>query len=105
MGDTYARVMSVTDGPRDRRTTRSRVPRAPGILLDLSPPGEPVPPDPPGDETSRPAPGQAEQEAVAASPAEATFAAAVAAFTAGRDAQRRQGLVFEDVPAPRRLAP
>ena len=42
---------------------------------------------------------------MAASPAEATFAAAVAAFTAGRDAQRRRELVFEDVPAPRRLAP
>ncbi len=56
-------------------------------------------------ETTRPGPGQAEQAAVAASPAEATFAAAVAAFTAGRDAQRRRELVFEDVPAPRRLAP
>ena len=56
-------------------------------------------------ETARPGPGQAEQAAVAASPAEATFAAAVAAFTAGRDAQRRRELVFEDVPAPRRLAP
>jgi hypothetical protein len=39
------------------------------------------------------------------SPAEATFAAAVAAFVTGRDAQRRRGLVFEDVPAPKRLAP
>jgi hypothetical protein len=47
----------------------------------------------------------AEQAVGAASPAEATFAAAVAAFTAGWDAQRRRGLVFEDVPAPRRLAP
>ena len=42
---------------------------------------------------------------VADSPAEATFAAAVAAFMAGRDALRRRDLEFEDVPAPKRLAP
>ena len=41
----------------------------------------------------------------AASPAEGTFAAAVAAFTAGLDAQRRPELLFEEVPAPKRLAP
>src|SRR5262245_53758491 len=105
MGDTYARVMRVTDGPGDRRTTRSRAPRRSGALLDLSLPGETIPPDPPGGETTRPDPGQAEPAVMAASPAEATFAAAVAAFTAGRDAQRRRGLIFEDVPAPRRLAP
>src|SRR6266536_5361219 len=104
MGDTYARVMRVTDGPRDRRTTRSRAPRS-GTLPEVSLPGGPVPPNPPGEETTRPGPGQAGQAAVAASPAEATFAAAVAAFAVGRDAQRRRGLVFEDVPAPRRLAP
>ena len=39
------------------------------------------------------------------SPAESTFAAAVAAFTAGRDAQAERDLTFEDVPAPKRLAP
>jgi hypothetical protein len=39
------------------------------------------------------------------SSAEATFAAAVAAFAAGQDAQRRSGLEFEEVPAPKRLAP
>jgi hypothetical protein len=47
----------------------------------------------------------AAQAAVADSPAEATFAAAVAAFMAGREALRRRELVFEDVPAPKRLAP
>ena len=41
----------------------------------------------------------------AATPAEATFAAAMAAFMAGRDAQGERELVFEDVPAPKRLAP
>ena len=49
--------------------------------------------------------GAAAQAAVADSPAEATFAAAVAAFMAGREALRRRDLVFEDVPAPKRLAP
>jgi len=39
------------------------------------------------------------------SPAEATFAAAVTAFMAGQDAQCRPGLQFEEVPAPKRLAP
>ena len=39
------------------------------------------------------------------SPAEATFAAAAAAFLAGRDAQVGPGFSFEDVPAPKRLAP
>jgi DUF3000 family protein len=43
--------------------------------------------------------------AVADSPAEATFTAAVTAFMAGRDALSRRDLVFEDVPAPKRLAP
>jgi len=47
----------------------------------------------------------AAQAAATESPAEATFAAAVAAFTAGREAQRRRDLLFEDVPAPKRLAP
>jgi Protein of unknown function (DUF3000) len=47
----------------------------------------------------------AAQAAATESPAEATFAAAVAAFAAGREAQRRRDLLFEDVPAPKRLAP
>jgi hypothetical protein len=51
------------------------------------------------------APGATAQAAVEGSPAEATFTAAVAAFTAGLDAHRRRDLQFEDVPAPKRLAP
>ncbi len=39
------------------------------------------------------------------SAAEETFAAAAAAFMAGRDAQVRRDLQFEDVSAPKRLAP
>jgi hypothetical protein len=41
----------------------------------------------------------------ASSSAEATFAAAAAAFLAGRNAQAGSGFSFEDVPAPKRLAP
>jgi len=41
----------------------------------------------------------------AASPAEATFAAAAGVFLAGRDAQAGRGFLFEDVSAPKRLAP
>jgi hypothetical protein len=39
------------------------------------------------------------------STAEETFAAVAAAFMAGRDAQVHSDLQFEDVPAPKRLAP
>jgi hypothetical protein len=39
------------------------------------------------------------------SPAQETFAAVTAAFMAGRDAQIHSELHFEDVPAPKRLAP
>jgi len=91
MSDTYARVMRASDGPADRRTTRSRAPRRPGVVRDSV--------------AGNPAAALAAQAAVAESPAEATFAAAVAAFTAGREAQRRRDLLFEDVPAPKRLAP
>jgi hypothetical protein len=43
--------------------------------------------------------------AATGSPAEATFAAAVAAFQQGRSDQAHRDLSFEDVPAPKRLAP
>ena len=83
MSDTYARVMRATEGPADRRTTRSRAPRRSGVVRDAA----------------------AGTPAVEDSPAEATFAAAVAAFLVGREAQRRRDLLLEDVPAPKRLAP
>jgi Protein of unknown function (DUF3000) len=41
----------------------------------------------------------------AGTPAEERFAAAAAAFMAGRDAQADRDFSFEDVPAPKRLAP
>ena len=48
---------------------------------------------------------QARAARIPRSPAEETFAAAAAAFTAGRDAVSQPNLVLEDVPAPKRLAP
>jgi hypothetical protein len=50
-------------------------------------------------------PAQTEPAQAPSSPAEVAFAAAAAAFMAGRDAQAHRDLQFEDVPAPKRLAP
>ncbi len=96
MSDTYARVMRPADEPGKRRATRSGAGRRSGATPGLAAapaPAEraPAPEEPPADH--------------AASPAEATFAAAAAAFLAGRDAQTERGFCFEDVPAPKRLAP
>src|SRR5271166_5147988 len=120
MGDTYARVMRPNEGPGDRRNTRSRAPRRPGAVPD-STAGTPA--------VTRITRGIADASGSAAremspevgaigvsrtpaagppatsSPGEATFAAAVAAFAAARDAQSQRELLFEDVPAPKRLAP
>src|SRR5689334_20381315 len=87
MSDTYARVMRASDGPADRRTTRSRAPRRPGVMRD-------------------PVAGNPAVTGVAGGGAPAAAQAAVAqASAAGREAQRRRDLLFEDVPAPKRLAP
>ena len=95
MSDTYARTMRPADGPGNRSTTRPKAARRPRAA--------------PG---SGEAPPQARRTTAGSagsppegSPAEATFAAAVAAFAAGRDAQSERDLLFEDVPAPKRLAP
>ena len=109
MSDTYARVMRATDGPADRRTTRSRAPRRPEVGCD-SVAGTPAVTGIAGGGATAAAAQTAQaaltaQTAVAESPAEAAFAAAAAAFAAGREALRRRDLVFEDVPAPKRLAP
>jgi Protein of unknown function (DUF3000) len=50
-------------------------------------------------------PAQTEPVQAPSSPAEVAFAAAAAAFMAGRDAHAHRDLQFEDVPAPKRLAP
>jgi Protein of unknown function (DUF3000) len=95
MSDTYARIMRPADGPGNRRTTRPKAARRPGAAPG---PGE-APPE------GRRAPADGAGSPPEGSPAEATFAAAVAAFAAGRDAQSGRDLLFEEVPAPKRLAP
>jgi Protein of unknown function (DUF3000) len=93
MSDTYARVMRPADEPGKRRATRTGARRRPGAAPALAA-----------------APAQAERTSAEAdeeteTPAEATFAAAVAAFTSGREARSDRDFFFEDVPAPKRLAP
>ena len=97
MSDTYARVMRPADEAGKRRATRSGAGRRSGAAPSLTA-----------------APAQAKRTPVASketptegapTPAETTFAAAVAAFLAGRDAQADRDFLFEDVPAPKRLAP
>jgi len=83
MSDTYARVMRPADEPSKRRSARSGAGRAPGTGPSL---------------TAAPSP-------IKLSPAETTFAAAVAAFREGSEAQTGHDFVFEEVPAPKRLAP
>jgi hypothetical protein len=95
MSDTYARVMRPADEPGKRRATRSGRRSGAAPSLTAAPP-----------QTKRTSAGSTGAPADGArSPAEATFAAAVAAFTAGRDAQTGRDFLFEDVPAPKRLAP
>ena len=97
MSGTYARVMGPTDGPGNRRTARSDAAGRSGATADSAAASSQAQRTTAGD-TGTSAPG-------AGTPAETTFAAAVAAFRAGRDAQVDRNLCFEDVPAPRRLAP
>jgi hypothetical protein len=97
MSDTYARVMRPADEPGKRRTTRSGAGRRSSAAPNLTA----APPDgiaSSADRATTPADDTT-------TPAEATFAAAVAAFAAGREAQTERAVVFEDVPAPKRLAP
>src|SRR5205085_11940424 len=104
MVDTYARVMRATDGPADRRTTRSRAPRRPGVVRDSVADTAAVTGIAGGGAPAVVAQAAlAAQTAVAESPAEVTFAAAEAAFTAAREALRRRDPTFEDVPAARRV--
>ena len=97
MSDTYARIMRPADEPSKRRATRSGTGRRSGATPSLA--AAPAP--------AKHAPTEDEELPAdrAASPAEATFAEAAAAFLAGRDAQVGPGFSFEDVPAPKRLAP
>ena len=97
MSDTYARVMRPADEPPKRRATRSRAGRRSGAAPTLA--------AAPSQAGAAPAQAKATPAASAGTPAEAMFAAAAAAFMAGRDAQAGRDFLFEDVPAPKRLAP
>jgi hypothetical protein len=97
MSDTYARVMRPADEPGKRRVTRSGAGRRSGAAPSLAAAPAQAKRTP---ATSKEAPAEDVR-----TPAETTFAAAVAAFLAGRDAQADRDFLFEDVPAPKRLAP
>ena len=97
MSDTYARIMRPADEPGKRRATRSGTGRRSGTAPSLAAAPAPV--------KHAPTEDQELPADRAASAAEATFAEAAAAFLAGRDAQVGPGFSFEDVPAPKRLAP
>ena len=97
MGDTYARVMRPADEPGKRRATRSGAGRRSGAAPSLA--------AAPAHTKRIPAASDEAPTEGARTPAETTFAAAAAAFLAGRDAQADRDFLFEDVPAPKRLAP
>ena len=97
MSDTYARIMRPADEPGKRRAARSGTGRRSGTVPSLA--------AAPASAKRASAEDQELPADRAASPAEATFTEAAAAFLAGRDAQVGPGFSFEDVPAPKRLAP
>jgi len=108
MTDTYARVMRSADEPGKRRAARSQAPRRPDAADETE--ASPVAAvDVAGTPAAKPKKSRSAaarpKPADAGSPAEGVFAAASASFMAGRDAQASRGLQFEDVPAPKRLAP
>ena len=97
MSDTYARVMRPADEPGKRRATRSGAGRRSGAAPSLA--------AAPAQAKRTPAASKEGPAEGARTPAETTFAAAAAVFLAGRDAQADRDFLFEDVPAPKRLAP
>ena len=97
MSDTYARVMRPADEPGKRRATRSGAGRRSGAAPSLA--------AAPAQAKRAPAASKEAPAEGARTPAETTFAAAAAVFLAGRDAQADRDFLFEDVPAPKRLAP
>ena len=100
MTETYARIMRTpASKPKSPKTT-GRGTKAPGRTVQEQAAS------PPSAQPARSAPARAGRSAPAPdSAAEATFAGVAAAFMAGRDALARRDLQFEDVPAPKRLAP
>jgi Protein of unknown function (DUF3000) len=97
MSDTYARVMRPADEPGKRRATRSGAGRRSSAAPSLA--------AAPAQAKRTPAASKEAPAEGARTPAETTFAAAAATFLAGRDAQADRDFLFEDVAAPKRLAP
>jgi hypothetical protein len=89
--------MRPADEPGKRRATRSGAGRRSGAAPSLA--------AAPAQAKRTPAASKEAPAEGALTPAETTFAAAAAAFLAGRDAQADRDFLFEDVPAPKRLAP
>jgi hypothetical protein len=102
MSDTYARVMRPADEPGKGRATRSGAGRRSGAAPSLAAAPAQAKRTP---AASKEAPGEGGPTPAETTFAETTFAAAAAAFLAGRDAQADRDFLFEDVPAPKRLAP
>src|SRR3984885_13533127 len=98
MSDTYARVMRPSDGSGDGKAMRSGAAsdprRVPGTRREAQGTLKATRDQPAG-----------QGPRAADSSAEALFEAAAAAFLAGREVQVQRDFVFEDVPAPKRLAP
>jgi hypothetical protein len=98
MTDTYARVMRPSDGSGDGKAMRSGAAsdprRVPGTRREAQGTLKATRDQPAG-----------QGPRAADSSAEALFEAAAAAFLAGREVQVQRDFVFEDVPAPKRLAP
>jgi hypothetical protein len=97
MSDTYARVMRPADEPGKRRATRSGAGRRSSAAPSLA--------AAPAQAKRTPAASKKAPAEGARTSAETTFAAAAAAFLTGRDAQADRDFLFEDVAAPKRLAP
>jgi hypothetical protein len=89
--------MRPADEPGKRRATRSGAGRRSGAAPSLA--------AAPAQAKRTPAASEEAPAKGARTPAETTFAAAAAVFLAGRDAQADRDFLFEDVPAPKRLAP
>jgi len=105
MSDTYARVMKPSDGSGDGKAMRSAAASDPGRVPGTRRETQGAPKVTRGSQAPRPqerGPRAADSQVPES---EAVFAAAAAAFLAGREVQVQRDFVFEDVPAPKRLAP
>src|ERR1700683_446638 len=120
MSDSYARVMRPADEPGNRRRTRSGPAGPAGTVTSSTVSSSTVSSTTVSSSTvprpqavaARPQRGRAGSgnggsmsTEDAATPAEATFAAAMAAFMAGRAAQDERDPLFEAGPAPKRPPP